>query len=230
MGSASSLSNVQMALACIRIYQHSQNTLHLGLHIFTLQPFQLKQRIQIIRLGVMLSSCFVMKFTTKTKRIKKKKRTLQFVKRWKFCLWGTLSPLNLIILIYIVYVLLLTSRAVHLYNIQLSVYLEQGQNLFIIRVHYQTCLDTCSSFRSPGSGSQHLHCGLQPSETPVLQDPVPSSGLRGCRHTCGTCTHLQAKHSYKLKKKNTVQRPVDQINDLLLPFVNKWTRKAPVLL
>jgi hypothetical protein len=68
---------------------------------------------------------------------------------------------------------------------------------------------TGCSFREPGLSSQHSHTGSQPSLTPGLGDPVPSSDLREVSgmHVEHRQTHMQTLiqiqiHKVNLKKKN----------------------------
>lgn len=62
----------------------------------------------------------------------------------------------------------------------------------------------CSSFKGPGFNFQHTHDSSQPSVTPVLEDPVNSSGFHGHEaHTWCTDTHV-GKHIHEIfLKKNT---------------------------
>ena len=56
---------------------------------------------------------------------------------------------------------------------------------------------TSCSCRQPGFNSQHPYGGLQPSLTPVLADPVSSSGSQvPGTHVVHTYTCTQSTHTY----------------------------------
>ena len=55
--------------------------------------------------------------------------------------------------------------------------------------------EMAQQLREPGFDSQYLQGGLQPSVSPIPGDPVPFSDLTGTRHTHGSHTYLEQKHS-----------------------------------